>query len=146
MPVEHMDRAREAGREDASTEDQALREVAARQVERMRSFKLHLAAFAVGVVALGLIWMMTEYFQDSTWPSRFADADDGDPATWNPWFFYAIGIWAIVVAVHAVKTLGHRPPSEREIPNRSIDCTLRSTGTTRPWPSTAVPTPMSIVS
>jgi hypothetical protein len=89
-------------------------------VERVRSFKLHVAAFAVGVVALGLIWMLTEYFQHSTWPSRFADVDNGDPAAWSPWFFYAVGIWAIVLAVHAVKTYGHRPPSVGEI-QREID-------------------------
>jgi hypothetical protein len=120
MSVEQMDREGAAETSDASAEDRALRELATRQVERVRTFKLHLATFAVGVVALGLIWMMTEYFQDNTWPSRFADADDGDPATWNPWFFYAVGIWAIVLAVHAVKTFGHRPPSEREI-QREVD-------------------------
>jgi 2TM domain len=120
MPVEHMGSETGTGRQDGSVEDQALRELATRQVERVRTFKLHLATFAVGVVALGLIWMLTEYFQDNTWPSRFADADDGDPETWNPWFFYAVGVWAIVLAVHAVKTFGHRPPSEGEI-QREID-------------------------
>lgn len=120
MPVEHMDHENATGRADGAAEDRALRELATRQVERVRSFKLHAITFAVGVVALGLIWMMTEYFQDNTWPSRFADADDGRPDTWNPWFFYAVGVWAIILAVHAVKTFGHRPPSEVEI-QREID-------------------------
>jgi 2TM domain len=98
-----------------STEDSALRELATRQIERVHSFKLHLIAFVGGIVALGVIWMLTEYFQDNRWPSRFADADDGNPATWNPWFFYAVGIWAIVLGVHAVKTYARRPPTEAEI-------------------------------
>ena len=77
-------------------------------------------SFLVGVVALGVVWVLTEYFQDNTWPSRFADADDGRTDTWNPWFFWAVGIWAIVLGVHAVKTYGHRPPTEAEI-QREID-------------------------
>jgi hypothetical protein len=105
---------------DGAQEDRAVRELATRHLERVHSFKLHLISFIGGIVALGVIWMLTEYFQDNSWPSRFADADDGDPGTWNPWFFYAVGIWAIVVAVHAVKTYAHRPPSEAEI-QREID-------------------------
>jgi hypothetical protein len=115
MPVEHMDREPRMVEDGPPAEDRALREMATRQAERMRGLKLHLGAFALGVVALGLIWMLTEYFQDSTWPSRFADADDGDPATWNPWFFYAVAVWAVIVAIHALRTLGHRPPTEDEI-------------------------------
>ena len=115
------DRAGRGARDDPpagrgrTSEDDALREVATRQAERVRNFKLHLISFLGGIVALGVIWMLTEYFQDSTWPSRFADADDGNPGTWNPWFFYAVGIWAIVLGVHAVKTYAHRAPSEAEI-------------------------------
>lgn len=103
-----------------SPEDRALRELALRQVERLRSFKIHLISYLIGIVALDLIWMLTEYFQDNTWPSRLADSDDGDPGTWNPWIFYAIGAWTIVLAVHAAKTYGHRPPTEAEI-QREID-------------------------
>jgi hypothetical protein len=103
-----------------ASEDRALRELAVRQVERVHSFRLHLMTYVVGIVGLGIIWMLTEYFQDSTWPSRFADADDGDPGTWNPWYFYAVGVWSVVLAVHAVKTYGRRPPTEAEI-QREID-------------------------
>jgi hypothetical protein len=109
-----------AGPDRGASEDRALRELAVRQVERVRSFKLHLLSFVGGVVALGGIWVLTEYLQDNTWPSRFADADDGDPGTWNPWFFWAAGIWAIVLGVHAVKTYARRPPTEAEI-QREID-------------------------
>jgi hypothetical protein len=101
-------------------EDRALRELALRQVERVHSFKIHLMTYLVGIVGLGVIWMLTEYFQDNAWPSRFADADDGRVDTWNPWYFYAIGAWTIVLAVHAAKTYGRRPPTEAEI-QREID-------------------------
>lgn len=106
--------------EGGDPEERAVRELAVRQVERVRSFKLHLLSFVVGIVGLGVLWMLSEYFQDSTWPSRFADSDDGVPGTWNPWFFYAVGVWLIILGVHAVKTFARRPPTEAEI-RREID-------------------------
>ena len=122
MPIEQTDRERAAPEGDraAVDDERAVRELATRQVERVHALKLHAVAFLVGTVALGIVWMLTEYFQDNTWPSRFADADDGRVDTWNPWFFYAVGVWLIVLAVHAFKTFGHRPPSEAEI-QREID-------------------------
>jgi hypothetical protein len=35
--------------------------------------------------------------------------------TWNPWFFWAVGIWAAVLAIHGVRTYLRRPVSEAEI-------------------------------
>jgi hypothetical protein len=100
---------------DGPAEDRALREIAIRQVERVRSFKIHVLAFLLGVVALGIVWVLTEYFQDNSWPSRFADSDDGRTDTWNPWFFWAVAVWAIVLGIHALKTFARRPPTEAEI-------------------------------
>jgi 2TM domain len=117
MPIEQTDRERAAPEGDRAVVDdqRAVRELATRQVERVHAFKLHAVAFLVGTVALGIVWMLTEYFQDGTWPSRFADADDGRVDTWNPWFFYAVAVWLIVLGVHALKTFGRRPPTEAEI-------------------------------
>ncbi|HMN98408.1 MAG TPA: 2TM domain-containing protein [Miltoncostaeaceae bacterium] len=101
-------------------EEQALRALAVQQVERIHAFRRHLISYAIGVVGLGLIWMLTEYFQDNEWPSRFADADEGRPDTWNPWYFYAVAIWTVIICVHAAKTYGRRPPTEEEI-QREMD-------------------------
>jgi hypothetical protein len=117
MPTEQQETTRPT---DGTDQQRALRELAVRQVERVHSFRIHLVSYAIGIVGLGVIWMLTEYFQDNTWPSRFADADDGDPNTWNPWFFYAVAVWAIIVGVHALKTYGRRPPTEDEI-EREMD-------------------------
>jgi hypothetical protein len=103
-----------------ASEERAIRDLAIRQAERVHGFKIHVVMFLIGIVLIGVIWMLTEYFQDSTWPSRFADSDDGDPTVWNPWYFYAVGVWAIILAVHGAKTYGRRPPSEAEI-QREID-------------------------
>lgn len=96
-------------------EQAAIREVAIKQVERVRTFKLHVVTYAVLNLLIGVIWVLTEYFDEHAWPSRFADSDDGIPGTWNPWFFYVLGISTIVLAIDAIKTFGHRAPTEAEI-------------------------------
>jgi hypothetical protein len=98
----------------ASDADRALRELAIKQVERLRSFKLHVVAFLVGTPVLGAVWVLTEYFEERTWPDRFASAPDV-AGTWDPWLFWAVGIWFGILCVHAFRTFAHRPPSETEI-------------------------------
>ena len=98
----------------APSDDGALRELAIKQAERLRSFKLHVFAFALGAPILGGVWVLTEYFEENTWPDRFASSPDV-AGTWDPWFFWALGIWALVLAIHAFRTFAHRPPSEAEI-------------------------------
>jgi 2TM domain len=95
-------------------DDRALRELAVKQVERVRSFRLHAVAFLFGTLVLGTVWVLTEYFEEHTWPDRFADSNDV-AGTWSPWFFWAVGIWALVLGIDAFRTYAHRPPSEAEI-------------------------------
>ncbi len=108
MPIETTTKNGRAGVKRTSSifappeEEQALRELALEQLKRVRAFKLHVVTWAVGVPVLGFIWMMSEYFQDSQWPTRFADS--GGPDTWNPWFFWAAGIWTAVLLFHGVRT------------------------------------------
>jgi 2TM domain len=95
-------------------QETAIREIAVRQVERVRSFKLHLAAFLLGVPVLGGVWVLTEYFEEHSWPDRFASSRDV-AGTWDPWFFWAVGVWAFVLGIHAFRTYAHRAPTEAEI-------------------------------
>ena len=80
-----------------------LRALALEQIHRLRRFKLHAAVFALGVPALGVLWVLTEYYEEHTWPDRFA-SDPDVAGTWDPWFFFVAGIWAVVFAVHALRT------------------------------------------
>ena len=95
-------------------DERALRELAVKQAERIRSFKLHVVAFLLGTFVLGTVWVLTEYFEEHTWPDRFADSNDV-AGTWSPWFFWAVGIWALILGIDAFRTYAHRPPSEAEI-------------------------------
>ena len=103
----------------APDDERALRELAVKQVERVRSFKLHVIAFLFGTLVLGTVWVLTEYFDERTWPDRFADSNDV-AGTWSPGFFWAVGIWALVLGIDAFRTYAHRPPSEAEI-QKEID-------------------------
>lgn len=117
MPTETFARNGRAAPESvapAASDDQTLRELAIKQVERVRSFKLHAFAFAVGIPVVGAIWVLTEYFEDNSWPSRFVAGDDA-PGNWDPWLFWVVGVWALILAIHAYRTFAHRPPSEAEI-------------------------------
>lgn len=86
-----------------SEREERLRALAIERIHRLRRFKLHLAVFALGLPLLGGVWVLTEYFEEHTWPSRFASAPDV-AGTWDPWFFFVAGIWAVVLAVHALRT------------------------------------------
>jgi hypothetical protein len=84
------------------TESEELRALALERIYRLRRFRLHAIAFALGVPLLGGIWVLTEYFEEHTWPERFASAPDV-AGTWETWFFWVAGIWAIILAVHALR-------------------------------------------
>jgi hypothetical protein len=81
----------------------AVRALAIERILRLRRFKLHLVAFALGVPILGVVWVLSEYYEEHSWPDRFASAPDVK-GTWDTWFFWVAGIWAIALAVHALRT------------------------------------------
>jgi hypothetical protein len=83
--------------------ENTLRALAIERIYRLRRFKLHLVAFAAGIPILGGVWVLVEYFEEHTWPSRFASAPDV-AGTWDPWFFWVAGIWSIILAIHALRT------------------------------------------
>ncbi|HEX2292433.1 MAG TPA: 2TM domain-containing protein [Gaiellaceae bacterium] len=94
-------------------EDAAVREVAARRLERIRKFKLHLAVFAVGMPFLTGVWALTEYLNADGWPERFSEsAGEGN---WNPWIVWVFLIWGGLLAIDAVRTYLGGPPTEAEI-------------------------------
>jgi hypothetical protein len=82
--------------------DDTLRALAIERIRRIRRFKLHLVAFVIGLPLLGALWVLTEYFEEDTWPSRFA-SDPDVAGTWDPWWFFVAGIWLIALVVHALR-------------------------------------------
>ena len=103
-PTKLERQAPERVRDTSRTDDRGtLRALAIERIYRLRRFKLHLAVFAIGVPLLGGLWVLTEYYEEHTWPSRFA-SDPDVAGTWDPWLFFVAGIWLIIVVVHALRT------------------------------------------
>ena len=106
--------------------EERLGTLATERIYRLRRFKLHLVAFAIGLPVLGGVWVLTEYFEEHTWPSRFASAPDV-AGTWDPWFFFVAGIWAIVIVIHALRVFLGPPIGpmsryiRRPIPKAELD-------------------------
>jgi hypothetical protein len=98
---------------EASRRDEGLRALATKQAERVRSFKLHLAAFLIGMPVLTAIWALTEYMNADGWPERLSDS--AEQGSWNPWIFWVLLIWGGLLAFQGVKTWFGGPPSEAEI-------------------------------
>lgn len=118
----------------APAREDPLRAQAIQRIHQLRRWKVHLVAFALGIPLLGGVWVLTEYFEEHTWPSRFA-SDPDVAGTWDPWFFFVAGIWAIVLVVHTLKVwfgpsvgpIGryiHRPVTEAEV-DRELKRTRR---------------------
>ncbi|HZD02780.1 MAG TPA: 2TM domain-containing protein [Actinomycetes bacterium] len=83
-------------------DEDTLRGLATERIYRLRRFKVHLIAFLLGIPILGAVWVLSEYFEEHTWPSRFASAPDV-AGTWDPWFFFVAGIWFVILAIHALR-------------------------------------------
>jgi len=97
----------------SEADDDELRSLALEQVERVRSFRLHVAAFVVGTIVLTGVWVLTEYLEAGGWPERFGDEDA--PGTWHIWIFYVVGVWALIVALKGLGTYFLRAPSEAKV-------------------------------
>jgi 2TM domain len=103
-PTKKQRRLREPVPERIEAEAEgSLRALAIEQIHRVRRFKLHAVVFAVGMPLLGGLWVLTEYYEEHTWPSRFA-SDPDVAGTWDPWFFFVAGLWFIGLVIHALRT------------------------------------------
>jgi hypothetical protein len=130
MPVETLaeyERVRSEPVPEIEPERETRLEALARErIYRLRRFKLHLVAFLVGVPLLGAIWVLTEYYEEHSWPSRFASAPDV-AGTWETWFFFVAGFWLIGLAIHALRAYFGPPvgPVGRYIHRPVPDAELR---------------------
>ena len=94
-------------------EEEALRTIARKHVERVRSFKLHLTVFLVAMPVITGIWALTEYMNADGWPERFSES--AEQGSWNPWILWVMLIWGGLLIFDGVKTYFRRAPTEAEI-------------------------------
>jgi 2TM domain len=107
----------------AAREEEALRNAARKQVERVRNFKLHLTVFLVAMPIITGIWALTEYMNADGWPDRFSES--AGQGNWNPWILWVLFIWGGILAIDGVKTYFRRAPSEAEIEREIARLTAR---------------------
>jgi hypothetical protein len=106
-------------------DDATLRFQAAKQVERVRSFKVHLVAFVVGMTVITGVWAVTEYQNSGDWPHRLSQGS-GTPGEWNVWILWPLLFWGQILCVHALVTYLRRPTTEADV-EREFERMTRST-------------------
>jgi len=92
--------------------DDELRAWARQHVERVHRLKLHVAAFALGMIVLAPVWLLVEW-QDNGAFERWSD--NGNPGDWEPWILYVALIWGLVVGIKTLQVLFDRPTTEADI-------------------------------
>ncbi len=93
-------------------EDEYLRRWARQHVERVHRLKLHIAAFALGMIVLTPTWVIVEW-QSNGGLERWSA--NGNPGDWEPWILYVGLVWGLIVAIVALRTYFDRPTTEAEI-------------------------------
>ncbi len=96
-------------------DDEHVRELAVKQIERKRRF--HSRAFSAASVAvvLVIIWAITEYNNAGGWPTDGFSQSSGIPHEWNSWIIYPIIALALAVAIDAWHTYRRTPITEDEV-------------------------------
>jgi hypothetical protein len=105
-------------------EDEALRALALKQLERIRNFKLSLGIFLVGMPLLTGLWALTEYMNADGWPERFSDS--AGPGNWNPWILWVLLIWGGILAIQGIRAYFGGPPTEADIDRKVARLKARS--------------------
>ena len=108
------------------TDDDRLRTQAVKQIERVRSFRLHLAASFLGMLLLACIWAISEYHNAGGWPHSFSQSS-GVSHVWNDWIIWPLIASVFIMGARAYAVFIHRPASEADI-QREIERIKRANG------------------
>jgi hypothetical protein len=87
-----------------------LRRVAGRWLVQTRRLRFHVAAWVLGMVVVTPLWALIEWQDNGGFERWSANSRPGD---WEPWILYAGGIWALVIAVLALRVHLDRPTRMR---------------------------------
>jgi hypothetical protein len=68
--------------------------------ERVGRLEFHVAAWVFGMLVVTPLWALIEW-QDNGGFERWSD--NSQPGSWEPWILYVGGIWALSVALIALR-------------------------------------------
>lgn len=106
-PVTEAEVDREIERLDPSVTASAARA----RLERVGQLKFHVAAWLLGMIVLTPLWALIEW-QDNGAFERFSN--DSRPGEWEPWILYVGGLWALGIAILALRVYLQRPTVETQ--------------------------------
>lgn len=99
----------------SSDDEQQVRELAVKQIERRRRFRIRAFLAAAASIVLVVIWAISEYNNASGWPTGGFSQSSGIPHVWNDWIIYPIIGIGLVLAIDAWDTFLRKPITESEI-------------------------------
>jgi 2TM domain len=105
---------------DSPTSDGEIRELAIKQIERRRRFKMRAFSYALIGFIVTLVWAISEYNNAGGWPSDGFSQSSSIPHVWNIWIIYPIIGLVVILAIDAWNTFQQKPISENEV-RREID-------------------------
>jgi len=101
-------------------DEQAVRELALKQIERKRRFLMHAVAYAALTIMLVVIWAISEYHNAGGWPTSGFSQSSSIPHEWNVWIIYPVLSLGLILAIDAWNTFKRKPITESEI-RREMD-------------------------
>jgi hypothetical protein len=104
----------------SSDDERQLRELAVKQIERKRRFRMHAFSAVAGTVVLVIIWGISEYNNAGGWPTNGFSQSSSIPHVWNIWIIYPLIGIALILAIDAWNTFRKKPISESEV-RREMD-------------------------
>lgn len=94
-------------------DDDALRSIAIKHLERVRKLKNDTAAYVLGILVFGTVWAVTQYQDSGGWPHHLSG--NGNPGDWDPWILWVVIVWGFLLALDVLRTYFRRPTTEAEI-------------------------------
>jgi 2TM domain len=103
-----------------TADEQQIRELAVKQIERKRRFRTHAFSYAAASILLVIIWASSEYNNAGGWPTNGFSQSSSIPHVGNIWIIYPILGLGLILTIEAWNTYGRQPISERDI-RREMD-------------------------
>jgi len=100
-------------------EDEALRNIALRQLERVRKFKLYVAVYVLSMLVLTPVWVVTQYETADGWLKHLSSRSRY-PGDWDPWILWVALVGGFVVALAAYRAYFERPTTQTQV-DREIE-------------------------
>ena len=100
--------------------EQQVRELALKQIERKRRFRMHAVSCAAVSILLVIVWAISEYNNAGGWPTDGFSQSSSIPHVWNIWIIYPVLGLGLILVIDAWNTYGRKPISESEI-RREMD-------------------------